>query len=30
MRVNNDIVHTASWPQYVRKDLNVIADHIIA
>jgi 2-haloacid dehalogenase len=29
-RVNNDVLDTAAQPQYVGKDLNVVADQIIA
>jgi 2-haloacid dehalogenase len=29
-RVNNDVLDTAVQPQYVGKDLNAIADQIIA
>jgi 2-haloacid dehalogenase len=29
-RVNNDVLDTAAQPQYVGKDLNAIADQIIA
>jgi 2-haloacid dehalogenase len=29
-RVNNDVLNTAAQPQYVGKDLNVVADQIIA
>jgi 2-haloacid dehalogenase len=29
-RVNNDVLETAHQPQYVGKDLNDIADQIIA
>ena len=29
-RVNNDVLETAAQPQYAGKDLNAIADQIIA
>jgi len=29
-RVNNDVLDTATQPQYVGKDINAIADRIIA
>ena len=29
-RVNNDVLDTAAQPQYVGKDLNAVADQIIA